>query len=347
MSTPPKGRGATFDPDNRYHSRSREAVDDGWIPAGPNPLRTTLGLDRSRSILSYNDSPDIPFDRSINPYRGCEHGCIYCYARPSHAWLDLSPGLDFETRLFHKPDAPQQLTEALSRPGYTPAPIALGANTDAYQPVEHRLGLTRRLLEVLAEVRHPLTIVTKSALVERDLDILTAMAADGLVQVNISLTSLDLGLSQRMEPRAAPPRRRLETIRRLHAAGIPVNVLLAPLIPMLNDAELEDILAAAREAGAESAEYVLLRLPLEVAPLFEDWLRQHYPERAERVLGRIRDSRGGALYRSGFGQRQTGTGVFAELIAQRFALAAKRLDYREPAPLRCDLFSPPGQMDLF
>jgi DNA repair photolyase len=347
MDAPRKGRGATTNPANRYHSHTGEAVDDGWTPPEPNPLRTTLAVDNSRSILSYNQSPDIPFDRSINPYRGCEHGCIYCYARPTHAYLDLSPGLDFETRLFHKPDAPRLLAEALARPGYRPAPIALGANTDAYQPVEHKLGLTRRIVEVLAEHRHPLTIVTKSALVERDMDILGSMAADGLVQVNISLTSLDLVLSQRLEPRAASPQRRLETIRRLHKAGIPVNVLLAPLIPMLNDTELEAILAAAHTAGAQAADYVLLRLPLEVAPLFEEWLQQHYPARAARVLNRMRDSRGGALYRSAFGQRQTGSGVFAELIGQRFALAVKRLGFQDPTALRYDLFSPPGQLALF
>jgi DNA repair photolyase len=344
---PRRGRGATFDPGNRFHSRRREVVDDGWPrELEPSP-RTVLGVDNSRSILSYNDSPDVPFDRSINPYRGCEHGCIYCYARPTHAYLDLSPGLDFETRLFHKPQAPAQLIEALQRPGYRPAPIALGANTDAWQPVEGRLRLTRRILAVLADCRHPATVVTKSALVERDTDLLADMAADGLVQVNISLTGLDLDLSQRMEPRAAPPQRRLETIRRLHEAGIPVHVLVAPVIPMLNDDALEDILAAAREAGAGSAGYVLLRLPREVAPLFEDWLRQHYPQRADRVLNRVRDTRGGALYDAGFDQRQSGSGVFAQLIAKRFQLACRRLGYRQPAALRCDLFRPPGQMSLF
>lgn len=349
MSAPRRGRGATYDPHNRFHREHREAVDDGWRPAQAETEapRTVLGVDHSRSILNFNDSPDIPFDRSINPYRGCEHGCIYCYARPSHAYLDLSPGLDFETRIFHKPQAAAQLAEALMRRGYSPAPIALGANTDAYQPAEGRLRLTRGILEVLADCRHPVTIVTKSALVERDTDLLAAMAADGLVQVNVSLTGLDRELSQRMEPRAAPPQRRLETVRRLHEAGIPVHALVAPVIPMLNDDALEDVLAAARAAGAASAAYALLRLPLEVAPLFEDWLAQHYPQRAKRVLNRIRDCRGGALYDADFAQRQTGSGVYAKLIAQRFAVACRRLGYRPPAELRRDLFRPPGQLTLF
>lgn len=347
MSAKRRGRGATFSPRNRYHTHHREDFDDGWTPTEPPSERTVLGVDHSRSILSYNDSPDLPFDRSINPYRGCEHGCIYCYARPTHAYLDLSPGLDFETRIFQKPQAAEQLSDALCRPGYRPAPIVLGANTDPYQPVEGRLGLTRRLLEVLAEYRHPVSVVTKSALVERDCGLLAAMAADGLAKVNLSLTSLDLRLSQRMEPRAAPPQRRLETIRRLHDVGIPVHVLIAPVIPMLNDDALEDMLGAAREAGARSADYVLLRLPLEVAPLFEDWLTRHYPERAHRVLSRIRDCRGGQLYDADFDQRQTGRGVYAQLIARRFAVACKRLGYRPPAELRSDLFRPPGQLSLF
>ncbi len=347
MSAAQRGRGATFDPRNRFHSQHKESVDDGWFADETVDPRTRVDVDNSRSIVSYNDSPDIAFDRSINPFRGCEHGCVYCYARPTHAYLDLSPGLDFETRLFQKPKAPEQLIEALMHPRYQAAPVALGANTDAYQPIEQRLRLTRRIVEVLTETRHPLLIVTKSALVERDIDLLSTMAGQGLVQVNVSLTGLDLALSQRMEPRAAPPQRRLETIRRLHAAGIPVQVLVAPVIPMLNDDALEAVLAAAREAGADSARYVLLRLPLEVAPLFEDWLRHHYPQRAKRILNRIRDCRGGTLNDSEFSQRMRGSGNYAQLIAKRFDIACRHLGYGPPTELRCDLFRRPGQMSLF
>ncbi len=303
-----------------------------------------------RRAIGYNQSPDVPFDRSINPYRGCEHGCIYCFARPSHAWLDLSPGLDFETRLFHKPEAPERLRDELARPGYTPAPLALGINTDAYQPIEKQLGLTRRLLDLLHETRHPVHIVTKSALIERDLERLAGMAAQGLAACAVSLTSLDKTLTRRMEPRAAAPARRLKTIRRLSEAGVPVTVMVAPLIPALTDHELEDLLAAAREAGARSASMVLLRLPHEVAGLFEEWLRAHYPDRSDSVLNRLRDCHQGRLYDSRFGQRMQGSGAYAQLLARRFELARKRLAYQPPATLRSDLFRPPlaghGQLPL-
>ncbi len=347
----PHARGTGDNPPNRYHATHREAIDDGWRVDEPSvPPATRLEIEHCRRVITYNQSPDVPFDRSINPYRGCEHGCVYCFARPSHAWLDLSPGLDFETRLFHKPDAPECLRDELAHPGYRPAPIALGINTDAYQPVEKRQRLTRRLLEVLAEARHPLHIITKSALIERDLDILSDMAKQGLAACAVSLTSLDRSLTQRMEPRAAAPARRLKIIRRLTEAGVPVTVMIAPLIPVLTDHELERLLTAAREAGASSASMVLLRLPHEVAGLFEDWLRQHDPDRAEHVLKRLRDCHDGQLYDSRFGQRMTGSGAYAELIAQRFALAAKRLRYRSLAPLRSDRFRAPlpshGQYSL-
>lgn len=343
--SPFKGRGAGSNPDNRFEQHSRERVDDGWdslaqTEAAP---RTTLEVDTSRRVITYNQSPDVPFDRSINPYRGCEHGCVYCFARPTHAWLGLSPGLDFETRLYHKPDAPEQLRRELGRRGYAPAPIALGINTDAYQPVERRLGLTRRILEVLAESRHPLTIVTKSALIERDLDLLTPLAADNLCRVAVSLTTLDSQLSRRLEPRAAAPHRRLQTIARLSAAGVPVSVLVAPLIPILTDAELEALLEAAHDAGACDAGYVLLRLPHEVKDLFSDWLQMHEPLKAEHVLNRIRDCRGGRDYDAAFGSRMRGTGVFADLLAQRFRKAYRRLDFPGTPPLDCSRFRAPRE----
>ncbi len=351
---PLRGRGALGNPDNRYETLAREYVDDGWgsLEARPDRLPTELHVERARSVITFNDSPDVPFDRSVNPYRGCEHGCIYCFARPAHAWLGWSPGLDFETRLTWKPDAPERLRRELGRPGYRCAPLALGINTDAYQPVERRLRLTRRLLEVLAECGHPVSIVTKSALVERDIDLLLPMAEAGRVSVTVSLTTLDAGLARRMEPRAAAPHRRLETIRRLGEAGIPVAVLVAPVIPVLTDGELETLLAAAREAGARDAGHVLLRLPREVAPLFEEWLATHEPGRAGHVLARLRDCRGGALYDSRFGARMTGTGPYAGLIAQRFRLARRRLGFPGLPALDCGGFRPPRaehdrQLDLF
>ncbi|WP_431858412.1 PA0069 family radical SAM protein [Azospirillum sp.] len=323
-----KGRGAVSNRSGRFEPHARVSVDDGWTfddDHDPPPLRTTLSVDTSRTIITRNSSPDIPFDRSINPYKGCEHGCVYCFARPTHAYLGLSPGLDFETKLFHKPDAPDLLKKELRARGYTVATMALGANTDPYQPVERDLGLTRRILEVLDEANHPVALVTKSALVLRDLDILARMAARNLAHVCISVTTLDRGLARRLEPRAATPPRRLEVIRELSRAGVPVAVLASPMIPGLTDHELESILEAAAAAGASGASYILVRLPLEISGLFEEWLRTHAPQRADRVLSLIRQCRGGALYQSGFGRRMAGQGPYAELLSRRFRLTAERL----------------------
>lgn len=338
----PRGRGASDNPENRYHQTRTEPFDDGWGEAPPERLRTRVAVDHARTAISYNDSPDIPFDRSVNPYRGCEHGCIYCYARPTHAWLDLSPGLDFESRLFARPDLPGQLLDELGVRGYRPAPLALGAITDAYQPIERDWGITRRVLEVLTEARHPTTIVTKSALVERDLDLLGELAHNGLVEVAVSLTTLDRSLARSLEPRAAAPQRRLQVIGRLSAAGIPVRAMIAPVIPVLNEPEIEDLLAAARGAGATSADYVLLRLPLEVAPLFRDWLDRYHPDAGRRVMSHVRDMRGGRDNDSRFGHRLSGSGAYADLIRQRFALAARRLGFGDGPTLRCDLFRAPN-----
>ena len=346
-----KGRGASLSPDNRYSKLQHEAFDDGWQRDEPlTPVRTRLSVDSSRKIITYNQSPDVPFDRSINPYRGCEHGCVYCFARPTHAWLDLSPGLDFETRLFHKPDAPELLKKELAGKNYRCAPISLGINTDAYQPVERKLGLTRSILEVLLEHRHPVSIVTKSALIERDVDLLGEAARQQLASVAVSITTLDRDLSRRMEPRAAAPQRRLETVARLTDAGIPVTVLIAPLIPVLNESELETLLEAARRHGAVAASYVLLRLPHELDEMFIDWLEKHEPLKASHIMNRIHDLRGGKNYDATFGNRMRGTGLFADLIAKRFALAYRRLDFPGSPALRNDLFVPPapdGQMPLF
>jgi len=325
---PLRGRGAVTNPVSRFLAHEREAVDDGWWheadPLAPPPAPTELGIDNSRSVISYNQSPDLPFDRTANPYRGCEHGCIYCYARPTHAWLGLSPGLDFERRLFHKPEAAAQLRRELAAPSYRPATLVLGANTDPYQPVERRLGRTRELLEVLAECRHPVAVTTKSALVLRDLDLLAAMAERRLVAVQLSVTTLDGELARRLEPRASAPHKRLQAIAALSAAGIPAGVLVSPLIPGLTDADLERIIALAAEAGARRAGALLLRLPLEIKDLFTDWLQAHYPERADRVLSLIRQCRDGRLNDPDFGTRMTGTGVVAELLQQRLRLALSR-----------------------
>jgi len=346
-----KGRGAVTNPDIRFESRATEAWDDGWGTleahfADLPPLPTTLTRESARSALSWNDSPDLGFDRSLNPYRGCEHGCVYCYARPSHAYVGLSPGLDFETKLLFKPDLPELLARELAKPGYEPRPVALGANTDPYQPVERTLGITRRVLEVLERFGHPVTIVTKGAGVLRDLDILSRLAQRNLVHVCLSVTTLDLKLARVMEPRAASPLRRLAVITELARSGVPVGVLAAPMIPGLNDAELEKILEAASRAGATRAGYVLLRMPHEIRTMFEAWLREHHPDRAARVLALVRETRGGALYDSRFGQRQTGTGPYADLLAQRFKLALRRfgLDGRRDvsASLDCSQFSPPN-----
>ena len=325
-----KGRGAGLNPAVRFERTAREAFDDGWGTleaafADLPPLPTTLTKDSAKSALAWNESPDIGFDRAVNPYRGCEHGCVYCYARPSHAYLGLSPGMDFETRLLFKPEVAALLEKELRKPSYDPKPIALGSNTDPYQPVERTLKLTRAVLEVLDRFNHPVTIVTKSAGVLRDLDILSGMAKRNLVRVCLSITTLDARLARIMEPRAASPERRLAAVRDLAAAGIPAAVLAAPMIPAVNDAELETILERAAAAGATSAGYVLLRLPLEIKQLFEEWLERHMPDRAARVLSLIRQTRGGALYDSRFGVRQKGTGAYADLLAQRFAVAAKRL----------------------
>lgn len=348
-----RGRGSATQPDSRFLDWQREREDDGWPQddAPPAP-KTQLLIDTARSVITYNTSPDIPFDRSINPYRGCEHGCVYCFARPSHAWLGLSPGLDFETRLFWKPDAAALLEEELAHPRYRPAPIALGVNTDAWQPVERHLGLTRQILAVLARHRHPVSLITKAALIERDVDLLEEMARQGLVTVMISITTLQPDLARRLEPRAASPARRLATIRRLAAAGIPVGVMFAPLIPALNDHELEAVLGAAREAGAHSAGSVLLRLPHELKDLFADWLARHAPDRASHVMSLLGQMRGGRANDPRFGSRMRGEGQFAALNAQRLALARRRLGLDQGLPpLRCDLFAPPprpGQQgDLF
>ncbi len=348
-----KGRGAVSNDSGRFEANCRETVDDGWdSPVDEVRPQTRVQADSTRSVLVYNQSPDLPFDRSVNPYRGCEHGCIYCFARPSHAYLGLSPGLDFETRLFSKPNAAALLDSELSKPGYQCQPLALGVNTDAYQPVERKLEITRQLLQVLQQFRHPVSIITKSALVERDIDILREMAGDRLISVYVSITTLDNELARRLEPRATAPQRRLQTIRALADAGIPASVLVAPVIPVLTDPELDSILAAASEAGARSAGYILLRLPLEVSELFQQWLREHYPLKAEHVMTRVRDTRGGKDYDSRFGTRLRGTGAFADMIAQRFALACKKLNLKpRDYTLNCAEFRTPersgDQLDMF
>lgn len=347
-----RGRGAAISPANRYSDYSREDVDDGWgsIEAVQQESpATTLATDSSRRVITYNDSPDVGFDRSINPYRGCEHGCAYCFARPTHAWLGLSPGMDFETRLFYKPDAPEQLKEELAARSYRCAPIALGINTDAYQPCERKLGLTRALLEILVKTRHPFSIVTKSALIERDIDLIATAAARHQASVCISLTTLDPELARKMEPRATAPARRLATIRALSEAGIPVTVLVAPLIPVLTDSELESLLEHARSSGAHDAGYILLRLPHELKDMFRAWLETQVPLKAGHVMNRLRDCRGGKDYDPQFGARMRGTGMYAALLRKRFQLACSRLGFEEPPPLDCSRFSAPatGQMRLF
>lgn len=353
-----RGRGAATRPDSRFVAWQREAADDGWWNAAEAgelpPLRTDVMVDAAKSVITYNQSPDVPFDRSINPYRGCEHGCAYCFARPSHAWLGLSPGLDFETHLSYKFNAAARLREELAKPGYRPAPVALGINTDGWQPVERRLRVTREILAVLAQTRHPVSIVTKSALILRDLDLLADLARDNLVHVAVSITTLDPALSRAMEPRAPSAQRRLSTLAALAAAGVPTAVMVAPLIPALTDHEMEAILGAARDAGVRSAGYILLRLPHEVKPLFRDWLERHAPGRAEHVYSLLRQMHEGKEYDSGFGQRQHGSGPLASIIAQRFRCAVRRLGLDEPAAaLTGELFRPPvvdaprAQLSLF
>ena len=329
-----KGRGATGWLPGRFARAVVERVDDGWHDheredEAKSAPRTQLHEETARSLIVRNDSPDIPFTQSVNPYRGCEHGCSYCFARPTHAYLELSPGLDFETRIFAKTNAPEVLRRELARPGYRVSPIALGTSTDVYQPAERKLRLTRRVIEVLAETRHPFSLISKNALVERDIDLLAPMAALNLVRVYLSITTLDNALSARLEPRASAPHARLRAMRALHQAGIPVGVMFAPVIPWVNEHMLEDVLQAAREAGARSAGYVLLRLPNEVAPLFRDWLQTHLPERAAHVMSAVRQSRGGKDYDARFGKRFSGEGVYAQLLARRFALAKKRFGYAD------------------
>ncbi len=353
---PPRaGRGALSNPAGRFEATRCEAEDDGWgaLDAPLPPLETTVLPERARSVISHNDSPDLPFSRSINPYRGCEHGCIYCYARPSHAFMNLSPGLDFETHLFFKQDAACGLRRELGARGYRCEPIHLGANTDPYQPLERRLGITRSLLEVLLEYHHPVTIVTKSALVLRDIELLAALARERLVRVHLSVTTLDAGLKRLLEPRAAAPAARLAAVRALSDAAIPVGVLVAPVIPVLTDHELERILEAARAAGARSAGYVVLRLPGEVRGLWCEWLQTHYPDRARHVMSILRELRSGRDDDPRFGHRLRGQGAYAELLRARFRAACRRLGLAtgEAAPLDCSRFRPPtrqgGQLEFF
>jgi DNA repair photolyase len=346
---PIRGRGSSSRPEGRFAHTTRVPEDEEPLARAPD---TELRPEQARSIITRNDSPDVGFEQSINPYRGCEHGCIYCYARPAHAYVDLSPGLDFETKIYFKPDASALLRRELSRPGYVCRPIALGANTDGYQPAERELRLTRAILEVLAECRHPVVIITKSALIERDLDLLAPMAAANLVRVMVSVTTLDDELKRRMEPRTAAPARRLGVIRCLAAAGVPVGVLAAPMIPALNDHELEAILAAAAAHGATRAGYIFLRLPHEVAPLFEEWLGQHYPLRSSHVLALVRDLRRGRLNDPGFGSRMRGSGPLASLMRQRFERACRELRLNAGPEVQLDTaaFRPPRdspQLHLF
>jgi DNA repair photolyase len=349
---PLKGRGTANKIDPRYLEHTREVFDDGWGEEGDaRPVRTTVTIEKAKTIISRNDSPDIPFAASINPYRGCEHGCVYCYARPSHAYMDLSPGIDFESRLFAKPGAARLLQQELGKPGYLCTPIALGTNTDPYQPIEREYRITRQIIEVLGAHHHPLTIVTKSWAVERDIDVLADMAARNLVQVFISITTLDHDLARKLEPRATAPRRRLETIARLHEAGIPAGVMFAPVIPALNDNEMESVLAAAAGAGALAAGYVILRLPHEVKTLFREWLETHYPLKTRHVMNRVRDIRGGRENDPAFGSRMRGQGVFAEMIARRFKKICDDLGLnKKHVTLDTSSFTPPvrtgGQLNL-
>jgi len=345
-----RARGAGSNRPGRFERHAAEPVDDGWQAEPGAAPQTEIAEERPRRAITRNDSPDIPFDRSLNPYRGCEHGCIYCYARPTHAWLGLSPGLDFETRLIARPGMADALARELTRPGYRPAPIAIGTTTDPYQPAERDRGLMRPILQVLADRRHPVTITTLGALIERDLDILAPMAAEGLAHVAVSLTTRDAGLARQMEPRAPAPARRLATIGRLAGAGVPVRAMIAPVIPALTDHEVEALLADAAAAGARAADWTLLRLPHEVAGLFEAWLAEARPDRAGRVMRRLREMRGGRENDPRFGARMRGEGVQAELLERRFCLARRRLGLAEALPgLRTDLFTPPGgkQLSLF
>jgi len=358
MLAPLKGRGTVWAIEHRFVKNTRSDFDDGWGTLDQAALEehqapgTQIIEEQARGILAGNDSPDIGFDLSINPYRGCEHGCAYCYARPTHSYLNLSPGLDFETRIIAKVNAAELLREALSARGYTPLQLNIGSVTDAYQPAERRLRITRSVIEVLAEARHPFSIITKGSLVERDIDLIAPMAQAGMAAVYVSITTLDPALARNLEPRAAAPYRRLRTIEALARAGIPAGVSVSPVIPFLNEPELERILETAREAGASRAFSIVLRMPWEVNPLFQQWLQQHVPERAERIMARVREMRGGKDNDSRFGSRMTGQGVWAQLLRQRFDKACTRLGYqRERAELDLSQFRPPsrqaGQGQLF
>ncbi len=358
---PRKGRGAVSNLQGRYEVEEREAVDDGWVTHVDDEedaptLRTQVFEERAKSILTRNASPDIPFSVSLNPYRGCEHGCIYCFARPTHSYLGLSPGLDFESRIYAKVNAAELLERELSKKSYVPEPIALGVNTDAYQPVERDLRITRRVIEVMHDYGQPFAAITKSSLIERDLDLIAPMAARGLAMAAVTVTTLDPVIARTLEPRAAAPARRLRTIRALSEAGVPVGVSVAPVIPFVTEPDFERVLEACAEAGAQSASYIVLRLPWEVAPLFKDWLAAHYPQRAERVMARIHDMRGGKDYDSSFANRMKGEGTWAKLLNQRFAKAVKRLglnerqrgildisQFRQPPPRE----APDKQLSLF
>ncbi len=355
-----KGRGTAWAIAHRYTRQPSESFDDGWgtleqaASVEHVPVATQIIEERVKSILSSNDSPDISFDLSVNPYRGCEHGCIYCFARPTHSYLNMSPGLDFETRIIAKVNAAQKLREAFASRAYEPALLNIGSATDAYQPIERKLGITRSIIELMAECRHPFSLVTKSSGVERDLDLIAPMAADRLVAVYVSVTSLDAGLSRILEPRAASPQRRLRTIETLARAGVPVGVSVSPVIPFINEPELERILEAAAAAGARSAFSVVLRLPWEVNPLFQQWLEQHFPERAGRVMARVREMRGGKDYKAEFGSRMKGEGVWAQLLGQRFNKTCARLGLNKTrTELDLTLFRKPrlapanGQGELF
>jgi DNA repair photolyase len=339
------GRGALSNPAGRFERHSLEEVHDGWyVEEQPDTIATTVEPDRARGIITTNNSPDIPFEKSINPYRGCEHGCLYCYARPSHAYMGLSAGIDFETRLFYKADAGKVLEAELAHPGYVCKPITIGANTDPYQPIERKMLVTRSVLEVLARARHPVSIISKSAMVLRDLDILTDMARDNLVSVAISITTLGSETKRSLEPRTAAPLARLRAVRELNAAGVPTGVMVAPVIPAITDHEMEAILEAAAAAGARWAGYVLLRLPYEIKDLFRDWLTEHFPDRAAHVMSLIQDMRGGRDNDPRFGTRMRGTGPVAELLRGRFKLACKRLDLNSGSreiPQNTHLFRPP------
>ena len=345
-TSPIKGRGAASRVASRFDATTTEGVDDGWgsvyedLADAPKP-QTTVTEERARTILTRNTSPDVGFSQSLNPYRGCEHGCVYCFARPTHSYLDLSPGLDFETKLFAKTNALDRLRDELAKPGYVPQVTALGINTDAYQPIERRYGITRQVLELFAETKHPVSFVTKGASIERDVDLLERMARENLVSVHFSVTTLDNRLASKLEPRASAPHAKLRAMKALSEAGVPVGVMVAPVIPMITDMEMEHILEAAREHGAREAGYTLLRLPNELKDVFREWLELHYPDRAAHVMSLVQQMRGGKDYSAEFGTRMTGTGVFAQLIQQRFRKARARLGYGRLPDLDTTRFVPP------